>query len=587
MVNEILAHALECHQAGDLNGAEYLYRQALDADSSQADAWYYLGDIYLAQGRLSEAVTSYYRVLELAPGHAAAQNSVGIAFAQQNNWDEAIYWFRQSIQSQPDHAQAYSNLGIALANQGNLAEAESCYLQAIRIKPDFPEAYNNLGLVLGSLVRIPDAIEAYRRALALKPDYLEAEQNLGTALEKAKEFDKAIKLYEKVLRAKPNSADAHNNMGSVLYKLGKYPEAHREFEIALKLKPDYGEAHHNLGNLLVDSGRPHEGIAEYERALQLMPNCVEAHFGRAQARLRLGDFERGWPEFEWRWWRRDFPPRPFSQPVWDGSPLAGRSILLHAEQGMGDTIQFVRYAPLVKRYGGRVIVECQGALLSLLRTCPGIDQLVAKEAELPHFDTHAPLLSLPLILQTTLATIPADIPYLSVDSERINRWRNEMNSIGGRKIGIAWQGNPRHFNDHHRSIRLDRFETLSRIDGIHLFSLQKGPGAEQLAEVAERFSITDVGSKFDDFRDTAAVVKLLDLVITVDSAVAHCAGALGVPVWVLLPYAADWRWIVNRDDSPWYPSMRLFRQPKPCDWEGAFDRVVLTLKERPSGKVRQ
>src|SRR5262249_27414826 len=231
---------------------------------------------------------------------------------------------------------------------------------------------------------------------------------------------------------------------------------------ALNLKPHYAEAYHNLGNLLTDQGQPLEGIANYQRALELMPDRAEIHFGRAQAWLRMGDFEQGWPEFEWRWQRKDFPLRPFSQPLWDGSPLSGRTILLHAEQGLGDTLQFIRYAPLVKRYGGRVIVECQETLLSLLVTCRGIDGLLPKGSVLPHFDTHAPLLSLPRILGTTLTTVPAEVPYLFAQPEAMERWRVELGPVPAFKVGIAWQGNPAHVNDYHRSVSLARFEPLAR-----------------------------------------------------------------------------------------------------------------------------
>jgi tetratricopeptide (TPR) repeat protein len=587
MAPETLTQAMQYHAAGDFGRAEQLYRQILETDPHQVDVWFYLGDMYLVTGRLQDAMEYYYYVLKLAPSHSQAQNSLGIAFAQQNNWGDAVYWFQQSVQSKPDHAEAYNNLGIALANQGNLTEAENCYREAIRLKGEFPAAYNNLGLVLTTLGRFSDAIASYHQALAQQPNYFEARHNLGQAFEKAKRYEEAIDCYRQVLCDKPDYPEAHNSLGNSLYKLGRYAESKEEFSRALSLRPNYGEAYHNLANLVVDEGRPEEGIDNYNRALQYMPDRAEVHVGRAFTWLRMGDFARGCPEFEWRWHLKGVPPRSLSQPRWDGSPLNGQRIFLHAEQGLGDTIQFVRYVPLVKALGGRVIVGCQESVRSLVATCAGIDELISGPAPvLPPFDTHAALMSLPWIMGTTLSTIPAKVPYLSADPQVVEHWRKEMSAIPGFKIGIAWQGNPEHVNDYHRSVPLARFETLARMQGVRLLSLQKGTGFEQLAAVIERWPIPDLGSRFRTFTDTAAALKNLDLVITVDSAVAHCAGALAVPIWVLLPFAADWRWLTGRDDSPWYPTMRLFRQPKVLDWDTVFERLVAGVKERMAAKAK-
>jgi hypothetical protein len=350
---------------------------------------------------------------------------------------------------------------------------------------------------------------------------------------------------------------------------------------------------------VADQGQITQGIAGYERAIQLNPDYAESHFGLAQLWLKTGDFTRGWRELEWRWRRREFPPRPFAQPIWDGSPLAGRTILLHAEQGLGDTIHFVRYAPLVKQYGGYVIVECQEPLVPLLSTCPGVDQSIAKDSPLPWFDVHAPLLTLPAILGTRLDTIPAKVPYLFADPDLVETWRQAIDRVEPplttppsadspltqTKVGIAWQGNPAFPNDRRRSIGLALFEPLARLKNVRLFSLQKGPGTDQLAAAAESFPIYDLGSRFRTFQDTAGALLNLDLVISVDSAVAHCGGALGVPTWVLLPYAPDWRWLLNRKDSPWYPTVRLFRQAKPGDWKSVVERLVGELVELARAKA--
>jgi Flp pilus assembly protein TadD len=478
-----------------------------------------------------------------------------------------------------DEAVAYNELGLALKGQRRWTEAIASFQEALRIRADFPEAHNNLGVTFKDRGNMAEAEESLRHALALNPDFVEAHNNLGTILESAGKLEEAAACYHQALRCKPDFAEAHNNLGVVLNKQSKYAEAMAHYQRALQLKPDYSDAHHNVGTLLVDQGKLPEGLASYERALQLNPEDAEAHLGRAQAWLQLGDFERGFPEFEWRWRRSVFPPRPFSQPLWDGSSLAGCTILLHAEQGLGDTLQFIRYAPLVKQRGGWVIVECQDVLAPLLATCPGIDQVIVRGSPLPYFHTHAPLVSLPRILKTTLDTIPADVPYLWADPQMTEHWRQVMGASGSFKVGIAWQGNPGHTNDRNRSVSLARFEPLARLDGVRLFSLQKGPGTEQLAEVKEHLSIQDLGSQIQTFQDTAAALENLDLVITIDSAVAHCAGALGLPVWVLVPFAADWRWLMHGEDNPWYPSVRLFRQPAPGDWDSVIARTVQELSK--------
>ena len=322
--------------------------------------------------------------------------------------------------------------------------------------------------------------------------------------------------------------------------------------------------------------------------------------------MLLGDYEQGWPEYEWRWTQPGFTRRQFTQPAWDGSDLAGRSILLYAEQGLGDTLHFIRYAPLVSQRGGKVIVECQPALVRLLKGVEGIDKLIAESSPLPPFDVQAAMFSLPAIFHTTVGTIPATVPYLHADPKLIDKWRHELNSrsrqpggtvattrsgparqagpTGAFKVGIAWQGSPTYGYDNLRSIPLEKFARLTQIEGVQLISLQKGPGSEQLGAVQGRFPVMDLGKQLDEtsgpFMDTAAVMKNLDLVICSDTAVPHLAGALGVPVWVALPYVPDWRWLLECEDSPWYPTMRLFRQTQDGKWDDVFERIAAALKKK-------
>jgi len=315
--------------------------------------------------------------------------------------------------------------------------------------------------------------------------------------------------------------------------------------------------------------------------VQIDPGIADAHWNRALAWLLTGNFAQGWPAYEWRWKTTQLTPPSFPQPCWDGSPLAGRTILLYSEQGLGDTLQFIRFAPLVQQRAGRVIVLCQDSLLPLLANFPGVAQVVGHDAPLPAFEVQAALLSLPGLLGTTLETIPASVPYLTVPTELIEQGRQHLSGAGPFSVGIVWQGNPRHPKDRRRSVPLVAFEPLAQVEGVHLVSLQEGAGAEQLAALAGRFAVQDVGSRLSgDWAETAAVLQNLDLVICVDTALAHCAGALGVPVWLALPFAPDWRWLLGRPDSPWYPTMRLFRQDTSGDWQGVFARLAAALRER-------
>ena len=343
--------------------------------------------------------------------------------------------------------------------------------------------------------------------------------------------------------------------------------------------------------VLKRQGKIEAAMARFEETLHLDPNYASARWNRAAVWLLQGDFERGWAEYEWRWTQPDFGHRRFVQPAWDGSPLAGKTILLYAEQGIGDTLQFVRYVPLVQERGGRVILQCPLQLMKLLATLPGIERLVVKDDPLSAFDVHAALLSLPAIFHTSLDNVPASVPYLQANADLIEHWRKELakSDVDYRtfasgpvfKIGITWQGNPAFKDDRYRSIPLARFERLASVPGVQLISLQKGPGIEQLQELGERFPILDLGNRLDEdsgpFMDTAAVLKNIDLVISSDTALPHLAGALGVPVWVALPLVPDWRWLLEREDCPWYPTMRLFRQTKLGCWQNVFERIAETL----------
>ncbi|WP_432808935.1 tetratricopeptide repeat protein [Pantanalinema sp. GBBB05] len=459
---------------------------------------------------------------------------------QQGNLVEAERLYRQVLQQDPDQVEALHAIGVIVCQSGQLETAENYLRRVVTLSPQFAQAWGNLGGVVQQRGRVEEAIGYYQQAIALDPLYADAHQNLAVALQEQERLEEAIVHCQQAIALKPQIADLYYNLGFMLRRLNRLEEAIVQYRQAIQRRPDFVEAHKNLGHAL----------------------------------LLQGKFPEGFVEYEWRWQQKHWSRRPFTQPEWDGSPLNGKTILLHAEQGFGDTMQFVRYATLVRDRGGRVIVEAQSALLRLLQTAPGIEQLVAQDTPLPAFDVHAPLLSLPRILGTTLDTVPAHIPYFQApDSLPHLPISSSSSSL---KVGITWMGNPHHKNNRYRSCSLMDFQSLFDLPDIQFYSLQKGEAEAELRNRPE-LPVQDLSPHLQDFADTAAAIAQLDLIITIDTSVAHLAGALGKPVWLLLSFAPDWRWMIDREDSPWYPTMRLFRQTAPGDWAGVFDRLKPAL----------
>jgi tetratricopeptide (TPR) repeat protein len=615
---EALAIAVQHHQAGRLRAAEQIYRQILAIEPNHVDALHLLGVIanevgeyeiaveyigraiglkqtdaafhsnlgnaFKGQGKLDEAVACYRRALELQPNLAEVHHNLANVFKDQGRLDEAVAHYHRALELCPDYPQTYGNLGNVLTDQRKLNEAVACYRRALELKPDDVAARNNLGIAFQELGKLDEAVACYRRALELKPEFAEVHINLGNVFKGQGKLDEAAACYRRALELKPEFAEAHNNLGTVFQIQGKLDEAAACYGRAVELKPEFAEAHKNLGLAFQGLGRLDEAIARYRRALELKPDFPEAHMSLALAWLLTGNWQRGWPEYEWRWQTKNFAPRPFRQPMWDGKSLGGKTILLHAEQALGDTIQFIRYASIVKQHGATVIVECPQPLLELLEGCPGVDQLIGHGKELPAFDVHAPLLSVPGILQTSIESIPASVPYLLSKPAIAERWRQRLSALHGFKIGIHWRGRPGLGPWCRRDIPLALFSSLAAVPNVQWISLQKGATSDELAPLRDRLPILDFADDLDRsggaFVDTAAVMANLDLVITSDTAAAHLAGALGVSVWVALPFAPDWRWLLDRSDSPWYPTMRLFRQTQWGNWHTVFEEITKALCAR-------
>jgi tetratricopeptide (TPR) repeat protein len=461
--------------------------------------------------------------------------------------------------------------------RGELPQAEVLYRQVLAAAPGHAEASHLLGILELQSGRVGPAIALLESAVAKQPDNTRYRGNLGSVYFTAHRFGEARELLEATVRDDPTHFEAFYNLGVTLAALGELPQAETRYRSCLRLNASHRGAHNNLGNLLRELGRYDEALVHLERALGIDPNAAQAHYNRALVWLSQGRFAEGWPEYEWRWRCPEFRPRHQQVAAWDGSPQAQKTLLIHAEQGLGDTMQFIRYLPAVVARVPNTVVEVQPGLIPLLRQS-GYPNLIAQGAPLPPFDLQLPLASLPRVMGTALETIPRDVPYLRAAAELISAWRGQLGSQATFKVGIAWQGNPNYREDRFRSIALAMFAPLAGVPGVELFSLQKGVGAEQVAALGGRFRVVDLGSQIDQltapFLDTAAIMKCLDLVITSDTAIAHLAGALAVPVWVALRYAPDWRWMASGRESPWYPTMRLFRQPTFGDWLSVFDEMA-------------
>jgi tetratricopeptide (TPR) repeat protein len=507
-------------------------------------------------GRLSEAARLYDHILKTDPKHSDALHLRGLVASQQGHHDRALALVRKAIAIAPGNAAYRNTLGNVLLALDNAEDAEASFRIAVELDPGLAEAHNNLGNALLRLDRPDESLGCYRRALELRPGY----------------------------------AEAHCNLGSALRKLGRLDEPQARYEQALALKPEYATALSNLGQTLHERAHYREALVALDKAITVDPAHADAHANRAVLLLLLGRFAEGWVEYEWRWKVAGFTTehRDFSRPRWDGSNLDGRTILLHAEQGLGSAIQFVRYAPLIAARNGTVVLECPKSLVRLFSSLtvgqpPPVKSVVARGEALPPYNVHAPLMSLPALLGTEIDTIPREIPYLAAEPAVAAAWRDRLASFEGLRVGLAWAGNPRHANDRNRSMPASVLQPLVHAGGATFFSLQVGSAAQDLDGFAGG-SVHDLAPQIGDFADTAAIVANLDLVVSVDTAVAHLAGALGRPVWLLLPFVGEWRWLLDREDTPWYPTMRLFRQRAPGDWSGVVDRVIEALAAVSTGR---
>jgi tetratricopeptide (TPR) repeat protein len=581
-IQETMERAIDLHRTGRLPEAEELYRRVLKINPDHPDALHLLGVLNHQAGRNERALELVRRAITGSPGTAVYHNNMGLVLCALGRILEALQAYEEALRLNPGYAEACNNLGNALRDLGRIEAAEERFREALRLNPDLAGAHCNLGNALREQGRTGEAVDAFRKAILLEPDSADAHYNLGNTLKDLGRLDHAVASFKEAIGLRPDFAGAHNNLGTTLQDQGRTDQAMEHFREALRLDPHYPEAYNNLGTALKEKGEIDEAMEAFEAALGLRPDYSSAHFNRGLALLLKGRFREGWKGYEWRrkerTWRVTYPYR-FKAPRWGGESFRGRRLFVHDEQGFGDTLQFLRYLPMVKARGGTLILEAKKPLMGLLRGFPGIDELVEQSQDgrpAVEFDLYISLMSLPGIFRTTLESIPGNVPYLRGDPAKATFWKRRMGGEGFR-VGLVWEGRTGTYEQRRRSLNPLGFAPLGPMAGVRLYGLQKQEHPDRGGRIPDEMNVVNLGEHLEDFADTAGVIENLDLVISIDTAVAHLAGAMGRRTWVLLPYVPDWRWLLDRDDSPWYPTMRLFRQQKKGDWDGVLRRVVESM----------
>ena len=560
------------------------YDTALSLNPRYAEAHNNRGNALKDLQRLDEALMCYEQALALNPRYADAYVNRGNALQELNRFDEALSSYDKALAIETTMPEAHLNRGITLKELHRLSESLASFEQALRFKPDYPEAHNNRGLTYQELKQFDAALASYDQALAIDPDNAAAYFNHGNTLQEMKRFDMALASYENALAIESNLATAHNNRGVALRKLNRLDESLESFEQALTLKPDYADAYNNRGLTFQELMRFDAALASYEQALAIDAKLPEAHMNQSICYLLMGNFGKGWAQYEWRWQCTDRGGnfRNYPQPLWLGdTDIAGKTILLWAEQGFGDAVQFCRYVQQVTALGATVVLEVSATLTDCLSALAGAPKLIAKGSTPPRFDVHCPLVSLPLAFKTTLADVRG-APYLHASVDKLTVWESRIARNSKPRVGVVWRGNPEHKNDANRSIAFSNFQQLI-LEKIDYYCLQQTVSSSDKSTLTQLPAVKTFESELIDFSDTAALVSLMDVVITIDSSVAHLAGALGKEVWILLPHAPDWRWLLERSDSPWYDTAILFRQPKAGDWDSVLKAVTQQLRLQFSG----
>jgi tetratricopeptide (TPR) repeat protein len=577
-VDELLQEALAAFKLGQQAYALALYQQALASDPGNYAALYMSGAIFLQTERPVEAEAFLRNALLTKPDAAEAHNNLGLALAKLGQFSQAIASFRKALEIRPSYPNALLNLGNAFRRSGQLPDAIKTYESAIALSPADADIHYNLAGAYESLCELGKAIGSYHNAISARANFPQAWNNLGNALAAAGGFNQALSAYSAAISQQPDYAEAYANRASARFALRDFAPAKDDCDTALKLNSAMAVAHCNRSVILRETGDIRGAIKDCEAALAIDPDYLDAEWNLALTRLLMGDWKRGWDGFELRFKK---PLNRIERPMphvtdWAGQPIAGKRVLIYCEQGLGDTIQFIRFALVLQNLNADIVVKAPKSLIPIISSA-GLD---VHDDMLEHvFDYKVALLSIPRLLGITPSSSLSISSYLKADPDKVTRWKTVLPSSGLR-VGICWQGNPRASVDSGRSIPLAQFEPLARLNQVHLISLQKGPGVEQIETFGERNRLMIPGEidRSGAFTDTAAIIQNLDLVVTSDTAVAHLAGALGKPVWIALKYVPDWRWLLNRSDSVWYPSAHLYRQTALDDWTPVFCGIVSDLK---------
>lgn len=577
----LFAQALTFHQAGKLDEAQTLFTHILNATPDHADSLHLLGVIAHQSNNPAQAEKLIKHAIKQSPEEPLYLYNLGLVYQQNQQPDQATACFKKALQLVPSFIEALNSLGSILLAQEQFHEATQVFRDSLRLSPQQPGVMNDLGLAYHNLGNFDQAITCYQKALAFNPHFSSAYLNSGNALLLSQEISAAITAYKQAIQLDPQNALAHNNLGHAYAEIGSFDKAVACHNQALQLNPTYGEAYKKLGYAHQGLHNYLEGVANFRQALLLQPNDPDSHFDLGAALLLSGNFKEGWKEYEWRLQTGKISFEHFEKhaPRWDGTKLNGKSILLITEQGYGDVIQFARYIPMVADMGGEVTLLCSEDLVPLLRGMKAITHIASSVTSVRQFDVYYPLMSLPMLFGTEMKSIPQHVPYLTpeISKPAIPPLQKNLQN-NNKRVGLVWAGNPKHTGDRHRSLSLEDMAPLLDAENVSFFSLQIGSSREKKYSQYEE-KITDLSPWLHDFSDTASAIDSLDLIITVDTAVAHLAGAMGKPVWILLPLTPDWRWLTDRRDSPWYPSARLFRQSRFSDWKSVVREIKKSLDQ--------
>jgi len=612
-ISLLLKQGLDLHQQGNLKEASNIYHQLLLIQPAHFDALYLsgliaanfknlpvavefflnaieinpnnaksysnLGNALLELGRVEEALENYDKAITLNPDYPEAYINRGVALQDLNRLDDSLSNFDIAISKNPLFADAFLNRGNVLQELGRFEEALLSYESAIAIDANYFEAYSNRGLVLHKLHRFEKALKSYDKAIFIYPSYLQAYTNRGVLQIELKLFKEALVSFDSALSIDSSCADAYCNKGVALQELNLLEESLKNFDLAIANNPEYIDAYINRGIVLQELKRIEESLSSFDRAISFQPNNANAQWNKSLTALLSGDYKLGWALYEWRWKSESFTSlkREFSGPLWIGNTdICGKTLLLHFEQGLGDFIQFCRYVNLFKHSDIKVILETPYSLVGLLSGLEGADEIIEYGKPLPSYDYHCPLMSLPLAFKTNLNNIPSPHYYLKTTNQKIYKWSNLLGNKTKSRIGIVWSSNSFHKNNHKRNLSLEQF--LPLVGDCHEFICLQKELREGDETTLKNNNIRYFCDLIEDFSDTAALCELMDLVISIDSSVAHLAGAIGKPTWILLPYAPDWRWLLDKDESPWYESVRLFRQDKNKTWSTVIHNISISMK---------